>query len=521
MSRYFIEGATYSREQLAGACIDDDRLGEHDFNTVLGMLCHLVVGKKQMLRKASNGGYVFQYVGIIALGDYLYAILPKYYTDDDGTRTLTDEACEGAAVFPHIMGAIGKYNSNASKRRSAARDQDKVTLQLPFADTGVVQGRIELYRYILQDFASNGLYDNAKRIREYNGEGDIEWNRTINQIMPVMSRRRPVYMNLMTERRIRETSNIVARIQEAILVEISGIVKSLHLNDVLHFPLYERPVRTLDDLGGVEYAKRCLEKELTVQFETRRKLLLQSLLAYLYGRSVALLHKVLVEGTGSYNLVWEDICRVVFNDCDYVDKAHPRWDYRTGFLWDEGNGNSANEESAELASENDGIDELGNEAGPLIPDVVTRIGKTNEWHIVDAKYYKPKWNVSSVSGVPGVGDIVKQYFYQMHLQQHEPDAEVRSNSFVMPAQIRVGDRVPHNGKLLRRRGQVSLECVRQHLKSIQVLEMDPRLATDMYLRNDRSRAGVLLRWVDEKTLAYSSKPLVSDEDAPAQTVEEQ
>lgn len=505
MSRYFIEGVPYSKEDLFQAHVEDRAEFIQDFASTLDTLCDLQMGSKRMLKQNSKKQYVFQYVGIIALDNYLYVILPKYYTDDDAGRILSDTACIKANALAPIMNSIGKYNASDIAK---VREQDKVSLHGP-SNKEVRQGRIELYRYILQDFATNGLYDVTKRIRELNGEGDIEWNRTVNQIMPVVTRRKPVYLDLITERRVRHTSNIIARIQEAILVEISMTVKRLHLDEVLHFPIYERPVRSLDDLGGRDYARHLLVKERGVQFETRKKMLLQAMIDYLVVGRDSSVNTVFADGTCSYDRVWEDICRVVFDDCGYKDMAKPQWNFQLGSLWDD---LLIESDSTAIEEDEDGVDETGAQAGPSIPDVISHIAGTDDWHIVDAKYYKPKWRDGKVSAVPGVGDVIKQYFYELFLKYNEskrqasgePEINVKSNSFVMPAQISVEDSTRQGGDLLRFRGFVRLEYMepQQHIR---VFEMNPDKAMDLYLRDDRSQARSMLGWMMEQRLESEKK----------------
>ena len=502
--RYFIEGARYSEEQLAQARIPHDaNLSQADadsdetaaqFTASLDVLKSLFVGKRAMLAVSKDASgktwYTFNYVGIISLGNYLYAILPKYYTDDDDdkndgnpeTNNLIGESERAAKLFPSIMSSIRTFN--AEKATDKTKQQDKVTIAPENRNVTVEQGRLELFRFLLEDYATYGPYDHTRPIREYNGEGEIDWVRTVSQITPVMSRNRPAYVELVTRRRTWETANLIARIQEAAIESISAIIEETRLNEVLRLPLFNRPVPSLDDLGGTDFAIQAVRKELNVQFETRRKLMLQNLLHYLENHSAAQTNKVYdVEGTGSFNLVWEHICQEVFGHKEQ-NIPKPKWKYQLGDLWVDAD--DLNEDTPD-ANEDDSQSLEDAEANTLIPDVVTQV--ENKWYILDAKYYKPQYGKKSVSKVPSVSDVIKQYFYEMAIdKQNAADGStinVHGNAFIMPAQVALASDASLNDKpLLIRRGTISLNFPllnARDLHPIQVFEMNPERAMEIYL----------------------------------------
>ena len=512
--RYFIEGARYSEEQLAQARIPHDAdLSQADvdsdetaaqFAASLDVLKSLFVGKRAMLAVSKDASgktwYTFNYVGIISLGNYLYAILPKYYTDDDDdkndgnpeTNNLIGESERAAKLFPSIMSSIRTFNAKPTDK---TKQQDKVTIAPENRNVTVEQGRLELFRFLLEDYATYGPYDHTRPIREYNGEGEIDWVRTVSQITPVMSRNRPAYVELVTRRRTWETANLIARIQEAAIESISAIIEETRLNEVLRLPLFNRPVPSLDDLGGTDFAIQAVRKELNVQFETRRKLMLQNLLHYLENHSAAQTNKVYdVEGTGSFNLVWEHICQTVFKDKGHKNIPKPQWEYQPGNLWENVDGKQPDVliKSPKLATP-DKIDADDSqsledaEANTLIPDVVAQA--ESKWYILDAKYYKPQYGKKSVSKVPSVSDVIKQYFYEMAIdKQNAADGStinVHGNAFIMPAQVALASDASLNDKpLLIRRGTISLNFPllnARDLHPIQVFEMNPERAMEIYL----------------------------------------
>lgn len=67
----------------------------------------------------------------------------------------------------------------------------------------------------------------------------------------------------------------------------------------------------------------------------------------------------------------------------------------------------------------------------LIPDIVTIYG--NKLSIYDAKYYKIRLDDKGVDKQPGVGDITKQYLYELAYKDFakENNLVIDSNAFLM------------------------------------------------------------------------------------------
>ena len=54
--------------------------------------------------------------------------------------------------------------------------------------------------YLLNDYYEYGVYNNTEEILEVNGEGDILWNRTIDDGFAIIEDGRPYYTELITHR---------------------------------------------------------------------------------------------------------------------------------------------------------------------------------------------------------------------------------------------------------------------------------------------------------------------------------
>lgn len=71
----------------------------------------------------------------------------------------------------------------------------------------------------------------------------------------------------------------------------------------------------MDDFGDKEYILYKIEKELNIQFNTRKQLVLKTMYAYLYRRgSLFDIDCLSLFGTNSFNHVWEKICADIMDN---------------------------------------------------------------------------------------------------------------------------------------------------------------------------------------------------------------
>lgn len=507
---------------------DIEQLIRHLLRLQINRTSIFTVSKGSSETISESNTYQFNYVGILTIGPYMFAVLPKYY------REVTPENITGhePAVldeFATIMGAIRRYNTDpAHKHNTIGFDYEAA---VDNSDGNL----IDLYRFLLNDYAENGLYQSTRRITELNGYGEIDWNRTVNQIMPMRTpSRKPVYVDVVSTRSTVDTTTIIRSIQAAVITDISHYLESSGLNALFRLPTAEPSPKTLAEIGDSDQLLRLLWKELRVQFVTRKRLLLRALIQYLEVRSSGRSMPLLAQGTCSFNLVWEDVCKKLFNDEEELHKTdNPIWRYVEPLAW----AATAPEPSektfidAEETSEDD-TDTQSAESSPLEPDVVALDKDGGKRYIIDAKYYVPNYKRAAastgqkkpkgkVTRTPGLKDIVKQYFYLLALMPQETKSDpektakdsvrVSGNAFVMPGQIPLipdaedGDAKARkstkplntnedfptrtNRKLLTRRGTTCFPFMQQHLHriydkdvpwTIAIFEMDPEQALRLY-----------------------------------------
>lgn len=106
---------------------------------------------------------------------------------------------------------------------------------------------------------------------------------------------------------VRESSNLISQISQNSGNNVKYIKTACErLNNL---------VKDIEDFGDKEYILERIVKELNVQFNTRKQLLLKTLYAYI-ANSSALddLDCFSMFGTNSFNLVWEKVCAEVMDN---------------------------------------------------------------------------------------------------------------------------------------------------------------------------------------------------------------
>ena len=252
---------------------------------------------------------------------------------------------------------------------------------------------------------------------------------------------RPYYMELYTEKSVEDDMDYFKRLHECVLTECSRQLRDAQLDALFDMDVIELSEETLADFGDKEYVLERIIKELNLQFNTHRQILLKTLYAY-----VSQDRRILDEndgismfGTTAYHAVWEKACAEVFDNKLNTTLAQLKM---TVPLADKYNSKTAKRQKLIDIIEKpiwQGEDTEAKAADTLIPDLISIPcidGK--DWFIIfDAKYYNLQLEKGkSLRGNPGVGDVTKQYLYQLAYKDFINEhgiAEVR-NCFLMPTE---------------------------------------------------------------------------------------
>ena len=346
-----------------------------------------------------RGSYQFVFVGLVLVDDLCIIVYPKYLPFVEADKP--DEATTAAMrqIFRVLRKHGGSYSDIAAMTEEGMRANDRLALML----------------MLLEMHDEYGVYSNYVRTIADNGPGDISWERTIASNLPYLRDNRPIYFDYKTNETDADAADFVMRLHRAVLTECSAFMQESGLASLLALDEVWLTEAAVEDFGDVDFITYRLERERAVQFVTWKQDVIDLLLRYVgEDDSTVRQDTPLCLGTSSFYHVWEEACKVAFDDA--LGKR----------LLDLG---------VELAEPFDQMGELRlidliprpqwtvpaedgergcGEVATLIPDTVLLHhdgSGNNVFAILDAKYYTPELR-ASVNGVPGVESVTKQFLYQ-------------------------------------------------------------------------------------------------------------
>ena len=359
--------------------------------------------------------YVFTFVGVITFGNRVLKCYPKYIT-----------TAEPYEEIKQVLKVLNKYSSSEQIIKMFNGDEKKGSFNL-----------LAVILYLMQDFYENGIYSNSEDIIEVNGEGNILWNQTISDGFAIINEDKPYYVELFTQHSIDDEYDYFTRLHKTVLTECCKQLDETGLLGLFEFDTLDLSEETMDDFGENEYILYRIQSELNVQFNTRRQLLLKSIYAYISQQKTLTDQScVSLFGTTSFNLVWEKVCADVFDN----KLALSLGKIKLPKLLKEGY--NKNYKLIDIIDKPQwiGINEVGEpfmkeSAETLIPDLIGIYDDT--FVIFDAKYYCIQLEEKKVlRGQPGVGDVTKQYLYQLAYKNFIIDHGMTAvkNCFLMPTE---------------------------------------------------------------------------------------
>lgn len=353
--------------------------------------------------------YAFTFVGVIVISGIVLKCYPKYISKNDEPK---DELCR-------VLKVLEKYNSRRQIIRTFSEGEDVAAFN-PLA----------VLLFLLNDYYENGVYSNTEDILENNGLGEILWDRTINETFSIISNNRPYYIDLKTRRRVNNEFDYMKRLHECILTMASKELYDADLLDIFEISGVHLSSESIEDFGDRDYILYRIEKELNVQFNTRKQILLKALYAYLnntgnLGDSDAFS----CVGTSNFNLVWEDVCASILNNQINQPLGSLNLPVPLQGQYDEG------EKLIDIIDKPVWSATGRSARDTLIPDLVCIFDSS--FIIFDAKYYNPVLEFGKPpKAQPGIESITKQYLYQLAYQQFIKDHKFSrvENCFLIPTE---------------------------------------------------------------------------------------
>lgn len=420
---------------------------------------------------SNSSYYIFNYVGIVYIDGYLLCCYPKYLFAYDSIEDKS--SCRN--LLKQVLKVLHRYNTNSQ------------SIQLYSEHNQSSSGsRISMIMALLDDYFQNGLYVNTQNIHEFNGDGEINWNRTINFIHPLWQEEDPYYLNFWTRRNTIDDKSFIQRIHECLLTICSCELEEISLLDLLDINGVYLTELSLNDLGTRDYLLSCITNELNLEFNSRKQYVLK-LMAALLKDSSSMIGEDNIEffGTTSFNLVWETVCAEVFDNKLTI----PLSDLPLSTVKIPLNTLGVKPRTLKDLIERPNwtsIDGAVAFSDTLKPDLISVERHENicSFVILDAKYYTMRIESNKVEGQPGVGDVTKQYLYQLAYKDFielNGIQEVK-NCFLMPTEK---DEIVSVGNVhMEMLGKVGLE-------KIQVRELPASRMFDYYLQRRKMPISVL------------------------------
>lgn len=423
--------------------------------------------------------YSFDFVGVVMADNFVFKVYPKYI-----------ETTEQLMIkFKQILRVIEKYNN-----------KHQIIYLHNGEDDNFLLNKLTLQLFLLRDFFMNGLYDNERESIEVNGTGEILWDKTINQAFTFVKDNVPYYFDLFTLEMQGDEDNYFRRLHQCILTKISKELYEAGILELFDIDLVELTSEKLEDFGDIDIILYRLLRELQVQFVTRKQRLLKTLIVYLDSRKSGVLEEqISLYGTNSFNRIWEETCQHAFSNM----LEQPLETLPANITWTTEHGYYRRKtdkliEIIEHPTWHKYLDEKGTKAPKtLIPDLITIFPYEDSYcfGIFDAKYYNINFSGGEpgsknyVTGQPGIGDITKQYLYQLAYMDFIREQEYKYivNMFLCPCSV--DDKVMEDGNTVSNYGYVELNMLHEfgtsRLENITIIKLAAEHIYGLYLSGKR------------------------------------
>ena len=346
--------------------------------------------------------YIFDYVGVVAVEGQVFKCYPKYIKS---TECLFEN-------LKQVLKVIRKYNVS-----------EQLIYLFNGEDDSRIFNKLAVALHLLETYYADGLYTNQKDIIETNGEGEILWDKTINETFAIIQDNKPYYVELQTQNTVDNDYDYFRRLHECVLTQCSKELVDTGLLDLFELKEVELTQEELSDFGDLSYILYRLQSEIQTQYITRKQNLLKTIYTYIANAKIDKNDiSYSLYGTNSFNLVWEKVCAANFENV--LDKKI------VDLPLSDSTGNKSEYKNMTLrevikAPRWKNIkypNVIDPKVKTLKPDLVCIYPVDEQkkdycFGIYDAKYYCIDYQVhegkASISGQPGVGDVTKQYLYQL------------------------------------------------------------------------------------------------------------
>lgn len=446
-NHYVREGTQYKKADLFNQFDLSWETGER----LLSLL--LQYGVMQPLRQCGPEMlFKFSFVGIIYFDNLVIRCYPKYIHSCPAPEN----------AFAQVMAVIRRYGRKSDSEYNPVGNNSHLAFSL-----------ISEAVALLEDYAEHGLYISFVPDSEYNGSGEILWDRTIGSMEAFYGENGPIYNVFHTRKIVDEAANFVTRIHKLILTECSRLLEKANLLAIFGLTTVWLSDERREYCGSNEYILQRLNAERASQYDDRKQNLLTRLIRFIERSATCIDEPLQLYGTTSFERVWEAVCARAFGNqldlalgqlplsCD-LEAAYkevstlkalinkPQWNLEG---WAPFFGN-----------------------GTLIPDIAVlyRFKEEDIFVILDAKYYCYSHLADQL---PGVTDIYKQYLYELAFK---PFLETHGIKFTQNVFL-----LPTEGKKIQYKGYVEFAVLKNlGCQNIKIILVPAEKAFSCYLGAD-------------------------------------
>ena len=129
--------------------------------------------------------------------------------------------------------------------------------------------------FFLEDHYEYGIYSNVQNILEVNGNGEIDWNRTINYTNLIINDNKPYNVELYIKYKIDDLYDYFRLLHEYFITVCSKRLEKQVLLELFDLTAVELSDKELYEFEELEYILGKLEKELHIEFNSHNIKLLR------------------------------------------------------------------------------------------------------------------------------------------------------------------------------------------------------------------------------------------------------
>ena len=404
---FLIELVSYSKREIL-KCLE---VNNEELEEILKVL------DKKKIIKRNNDKFQFVYVGIAIVKNKPIFILPKYINIKNKDKQKL-----------HLKKIIELLNEFTLRERLDENNIESIV----FNEEKEENEFLSIIKFILDDYSEYGVYKNEIEAIELNGNGDINWDKTIEQIDPMVFNKQWIYADFITNKSIVDENKFITLIHGTILNECINILKKYHLDLFINCneEVVEKTLENLDE-EDIEVLENEIDKEIAVQFNDRKRRVLYAMKSYLNRRCDIGESDLILFGTRNFKWIWEVICGYVFKNEFVNNGKNSKYEVFniTPPKWNINGSNVGNKDTTDLEMKKN----------RLTPDILRTIilPEGKKLLILDAKYYNIRFDLElgKVLGNPGIEDITKQYLYKVALKTYISKNTIGNdvfNAFLFP-----------------------------------------------------------------------------------------